>query len=147
MALNLIKLCVGIETVEQLEQYRAEQVRHADASGTEPVSIHRTRSFPRRTDEILEGGSLYWVIKGHVRARQRIERLDEVEMGEGGRPHCGIVLDPKVVRVVPRPQRAFQGWRYLEEASAPQDLYEAGGDIDAAMPDEMQAELRRLGIL
>ena len=68
-------------------------------------------------------------------------------MGEGGRPHCGIVLDPKVVRVVPRPQRAFQGWRYLEEANVPQDLYEAGGDIDAAMPDEMQAELRRLGIL
>lgn len=146
MPLNLIKLCVGIETVEQLEQYRAEQVRHAEATGTEPVSMHRTRSFPRRAAEILDGGSLYWVIKGQVRARQRIERLDEVETGEG-RPHCGIVLNPEVVRVVPRPHRAFQGWRYLEEEKVPQDLYDAGGDIDAEMPDEMQAELRRLGIL
>lgn len=146
MPLNLIKLCVGIETVEQLEQHRAEQVRLAEAAGAEATSTHRTRSFPRRAGEILDGGSLYWVIKGQVRARQRIERLDEVETGEG-RPHCGIVLDPTVVRVVPRPHRAFQGWRYLDEASAPQDLYEAGGDIDDKMPDEMQAELRRLGIL
>lgn len=146
MPLNLIKLCVGIETVEQLEQYRADQARRAAAEGVEPTSIHRTRSFPRRAEEILSGGSLYWVIKGQVSARQRIVRLDEVETGEG-RPRCGIVLDPAVVRVVPRPQRAFQGWRYLEEDKAPQDLYEAGGDIDADMPDEMQAELRRLGIL
>ena len=146
MPLNLIKLCVGIESLEQLEQNRAEQIRHAEASGVAPVSIHRTRSFPRRATEILNGGSLYWVIKGKVSARQRIERLDEVETGEG-RPRCGIVLDAKVVRVVPRPHRAFQGWRYLEEDKAPQDLYEAAGDIDADMPHEMQAELRRLGIL
>jgi hypothetical protein len=146
MPLNLIKLCVGIESLEQLEQYRAEQIRHAEASGVAPVSIHRTRSFPRRATEILNGGSLYWVIKGKVSARQRIERLDEVETGEGP-PRCGIVLDAKVVRVVPRPYRAFQGWRYLEEDKAPQDLYEAAGDIDADMPHEMQAELRRLGIL
>ena len=145
MPLNLIKLCVGIETVEQLEEHRADQARRAAAAGVAPTSIHRTRSFPRRAEEILAGGSLYWVIKGQVRARQRIERLDEVETEEGRR--CGIVLDPTVVRVVPRPHRAFQGWRYLEEEKAPQDLYEAGGDIDADMPDEMQAELRRLGIL
>lgn len=146
MPLNLIKLCVGVESVEQLEQYRTEQRRRAGGTGGEPASTHRTRSFPRRAAEILEGGSLYWVIKGQVRARQRILRLDEVA-SEDGRPRCGIVLDLDVVRVVPRPHRAFQGWRYLEEADAPQDLYQTAGEVDADMPAEMQDELRRLGIL
>lgn len=146
MPLNLIKLCVGIESVEELEQYRAEQLAKAGATGAEPCSTHRTRAFPRRADEILEGGSLYWVIKGQVRARQRILRLEEIE-SEDGRPRCGIVMDLEVVRVVPRRHRAFQGWRYLEEADAPQDLYDSGGGVDADMPSEMQEELRRLGIL
>ncbi|UUX50899.1 DUF1489 domain-containing protein [Nisaea acidiphila] len=146
MPLNLVKLCVGIESVEQLEQYRDEQRRRFDAAGVEPVSTHRTRSFPRRAAEILEGGSLYWVIKGQVRARQRILRLDEIE-SEDGKPRCGIVMDLDVVRVMPRRHRAFQGWRYLEEADAPQDLFQADGESDAEMPPEMQEELRRLGIL
>lgn len=146
MPLNLIKLCVGIDSVEHLEQYRAEQRLRLEAEGAELASTHRTRSFPRRAAEILEGGSLYWVIKGQVRARQRILRLDEIE-SEDGKPRCGIVMDLEVVRVVPRRHRAFQGWRYLEEADAPQDLYESDGEIDAAMPVEMQEELRRLGIL
>lgn len=149
MALNLIKLCVGVESIEQLEQYRDDQRRIADATGTEHVSMHKTRSFPRRAGEILGGeehGSLFWVIKGQIRARQRIVRLDEVP-SEDGRPRCGIVLDLDVVRVVPRAHRAFQGWRYLEEEAAPQDLFEADGDAGAEMPPEMQEELRRLGIL
>ncbi|WP_420404120.1 DUF1489 family protein [Nisaea sp.] len=146
MPLNLIKLCVGIESVEQLERYRAEQRLRAESDGGEPCSVHRTRSFPRRAEEILEGGSLYWVIKGQVRARQRILRLEEIA-SEDGRPRCGIVMDLDVVRVLPRPHRAFQGWRYLEEADAPQDLYDSGGGMDDDMPPEMQQELRRLGIL
>lgn len=146
MPLNLIKLCVGVESVEQLEQYRAEQRRVAEASGTEFSSTHKTRSFPRRAEEILEGGSLYWVIKGQIRARQRILRLDEVP-SEDGKPRCGIVLDLDVVRVMPRAHRAFQGWRYLAADAAPQDLYEAGTGAGADMPAEMQEELRRLGIL
>ncbi|MEQ8818286.1 MAG: DUF1489 domain-containing protein [Thalassobaculum sp.] len=147
MPLNLIKLCVGIETVEQLERYRRQRRAELAAAGLPPFDRHLTRNFPRRADEILgTGGSLYWVIKREVRVRQRLHAIEEAVDHEG-RPCCALVFENELVRVMPRSQRPFQGWRYLEGADAPADLPAHAVDESAEMPEDMRRELRSLGLL
>ena len=107
--------------------------------------MHVTRNTPRRAEEVLDGGSIYWVIKGVMCARQPIIELRSMQRADG-RPACGIVLAPEIVAVAPTRMRIFQGWRYLEAKDAPDDLpMEADGD--EAMPPELVAELRELGLL
>ena len=106
--------------------------------------IHPTRNWPRRADELLDGGCIYWIIKGQMMVRQPIADMIEVKR-EDGRPACGIVLDPKLIQVWPRRVRIFQGWRYLEIADAPGDLPQT---LDSEpMPTELASELRELGLL
>lgn len=145
MTVHLIKLCVGIEDPDDLRQAQARRLAQARAAGDTPLLQHVTRSFPRRRDDVLDGGSLYWVIRGAIRARQRLLDLCEVEHPERG-TCCAFVLDPELVLVRPRPHRAFQGWRYLDAASAPAD--DDGTAVEAGhLPDEMARELRELGLL
>jgi len=139
MALNLIKLCVGAESIADLEGWIALRLR---MSGEQ---IHTTRMMPKSRDEILAGGSLYWVIKGIVSCRQRILDL-RGRRDEDGISRCDIVLDPKLVTVDPRPRGPFQGWRYLSAADAPPDLAGAGTP-DADMPLELQQQLRAMGLV
>lgn len=108
--------------------------------------VHTTRMTPRRGDEILNGGSIYWVIKRLVQVRQRIIGLHE-GMDEDGRSFCAIELDPDLVPVEPRSHRPFQGWRYLKDEDAPRDLPRGSVASDAEPPPEMAAELRKLGLL
>jgi hypothetical protein len=115
VALNLIKLCVGVSEVEHLDRWIADCRKGRDTLD------HVTRMFPRRKDEILPGGSLYWVIRGMILARQPVADLEAVR-GDDGIERCRIVFKPKIIRVRPTPRRAFQGWRYLEEEDAPPDL-------------------------
>lgn len=147
MALNLIKLCVGVDTVEELADWQTRRRADLAAAGLPPYSRHHTRNFPRRADEILDsGGSLYWVIRREIRVRQRLHAIEEA-LDQEGRPCCALVFEPELVRVVPRAQRPFQGWRYLTAADAPPDL-RAGGDGDADdMPEDMRRELRALGLI
>lgn len=137
---NLIKLCVGTERVEDLIQWQ----RKARAKGPDGLPRHVTRMWPKRAEEVLNGGSLYWVIRGAVLARQRILRLDEVDQGDGI-ARCGIVLDPEVVRVEATPRRPFQGWRYLDPADAPSDLRRARRHEDA-LPPSLQTALAEIGV-
>jgi hypothetical protein len=138
MALHILKLCVGADSVEDLAQWQAHQVmklkRRAPVCGT--------RMWPKRTKEVLAGGSLYWVIKGQILVRQKIVEIAEVKDEHGLR--CGLWLDPKLVRTAPQPRRAFQGWRYLEAGEAPADL---AGPVRgrATLPPELQAQLVALG--
>ena len=143
LPLHLIKLCVGCDSVQDLEDWIREKRRKTRGKKTEHV--HTTRMVPKRADELTAGGSLYWVIRGEVMCRQRILAVRPFVDGEGiGR--CRIVLQPKVVVVQPRPYRAFQGWRYLQSKDAPQDLDRAApGAID--MPEPLRRELRGLGLL
>lgn len=145
MSVNLIKLCVGIETVEHLAQVQAARLDAAKARGEEPQLRHLTRNMPRRRDEVLDGGSLYWVIKGVIQVRQRIIGLEHAER-ENGTPACAIIYAPEHVRTEPRAFRAFQGWRYFPDDKAPADLGELSRDT-ADLPPEMAAELRDLGLL
>lgn len=139
MALHLRKLCVGVESVEQLEQFQARRLKQKAALR------HDTRMMPKRREEILDGGSLYWVIKGLIQVRQPIVDITP-EVDAEGRGFARLHLGPELVRVAPRSHRPFQGWRYLEAADAPADLAEEAAEGEG-LPAEMQAELRSLGIL
>jgi hypothetical protein len=145
MSLNLIKLAVGCDSVQDLEGWIKERLKEKRKKGEKPEHIHRTRMVPKRAAELVDGGSLYWVIRGEIACRQPIRALRPFRDKDGiGR--CGIVLDPKVVAVDPRPFRAFQGWRYLAEKDAPPDLGKVSDGV-AAMPEKLRRELRELGLM
>ncbi|KOF22396.1 hypothetical protein AC244_02360 [Ensifer adhaerens] len=145
MSLHLIKLCVGAESIEDLRDWVSRKALTAIAAGLEPHSFHTTRMVPKRMDELLDGGSLYWVIKGQVQARQPLISIETFTDGEGiGR--CNLILGPEVVETELQPRRAFQGWRYLKANEAPRDLASlSGGGAD--MPLELRRELAELGLL
>jgi hypothetical protein len=145
MALNLIKLCVGADSVRDLEIWIKQRLKDKRKRGEKPEHIHRTRMVPKRAVELVDGGSLYWVIRGEIACRQRIRDVRPYRDKDGvGR--CGLVLDPKVVLVAPRSFRAFQGWRYLAAKDAPGDLDKAAPGA-AAMPEKLRRELRELGLM
>jgi hypothetical protein len=137
---NLLKLCVGAEAVEDLLAWQ----RTPRAKGPDGLPRHVTRMWPKREAELLAGGSLYWVFKGLVLCRQRVLRLDEVT-GVDGITRCGIVLDPAVTRTRPLPKRPFQGWRYLQPADAPDDMGTPRGE-DTALPPALEAALAEIGV-
>jgi len=137
---NILKLCVGAEAVDDLSDWQ----RTRAAQYPDRLPRHVTRMWPRRADEVLNGGSLFWVFKGLVLARQRVLRFDEV-VGADGILRCGLVLEPKLVRTEPQPRRPFQGWRYLKPEDAPRDLPKARKGDDA-LPPEMSAALADLGL-
>ena len=138
MALHLIKLCVGAANPEELRAWRAERA----AAGHRPI-VH-TRQTPKRAEELLDGGSLYWVMGGFITARQRLVELRPVD--RDGVPHCALVYDPDLITVEPRPRRPFQGWRYLVPEDAPRDMgkWVAGSDDQSL---SLQKELIEMGLL
>ena len=143
--LNLIKLCVGAETIDDLLAWQKQRSADRRAAGLDPRPRHVTRMWPRRADEILDGGSLYWVFKGAVLARQTIEALEEVT-GEDGIRRCAIVMAPEIVQVEARPRRPFQGWRYLSTADAPPDLSRAA-QSEPGLPTDLALALDGLGVV
>ena len=145
MTIHLVKLCVGIDDVEELAAWQARRAKQRKAAGERHLCIHRTRMSPKRADELLDGGSIYWVIKGVVRVRQQLKGLDAGTMDDGT-PCAVLVLARKLVRTMPKPMRPFQGWRYLDPKDAPADIGEGGAEI-ARMPSAMVDELRSLGLL
>jgi hypothetical protein len=145
MALNLVKLCVGVESIEHLRESVDRKIALKRKSGEEAIVFHTTRMIPKRADELVDGGSLYWVIKGNIQVRQAIDEIRPVT-DEAGISRCKIVLRPKIVPTEWQPRRAFQGWRYLKAEDAPKDLR----DIDSgvlALPPELRRELADLGLL
>jgi len=151
MTVHLIKLCVGVTHVMELFHEYERLAKIARAKGKKPEDSHWTRSRPQRADEVLDRGSLYWVVRGIIRARHRILRLDDVR-DKAGNKYCAIVYDPKPILVAPRPRRAFQGWRYLEVDDAPPDLANQKMALRDAreeerLPPEMARDLRALGLI
>ncbi len=140
-SLNLIKLSVGTDSVESLEAWQA--LRCAERS--DGLARHVTRMWPKRAEALLDGGSIYWVIKGAVLCRQRIVRLDEVT-GADGRRHCGIMLEPVLHRTVNATKRPFQGWRYLDGADAPADLT-VGARVEEDIPADLNRALAEIGVI
>lgn len=138
--LHLVKLCVGADNVEDLARWQESGA----GQGPGGLPVHVTRMWPRREAELLDGGSLYWVIRGVILVRQRVLRLDPAT-GADGAPRCALVLERDLVRTEPVPRRPFQGWRYLDAAEAPRDLA-AGRASEAALPAALQAALAEIGV-
>jgi hypothetical protein len=143
MPLHIIKLCVGCDSLSELADWQKKRLKEKRAKCQKAELVHITRMTPKRTEEILAGGSLYWVIKGQIAARQKLLEFRDVK--KNGVPHCGLVHDKELVPVVARPRRAFQGWRYLEAADAPPDLSRTRGAKE--LPESLQRELAALGLL
>lgn len=146
MTLHLVKLCVGAPTIDDLARWQKGRIADQKKKGETPRVFHTTFQTPKRQAELLDGGSLYWVIKGMVQVRQRLVGFEE-GVKENGSPCCMLLLDPELVPVRPVPRRAFQGWRYLLPDDAPEDMGSgAAGDL-AVMPPRMRKELAELGLL
>jgi hypothetical protein len=143
MTLHIIKLCVGVDTLQELADWQKGRLRDLKKKGRPAELIHVTRMMPKRKDEVLDGGSLYWVIKGQIAARQQLLELRKVT--KNGTPHCGLVYDAKLVPVQRRSHRAFQGWRYFDPKDAPPDARGAKGL--ERLPEKLQTELVNLGLL
>lgn len=136
-SLHLMKLCVGCDSPAELADWQRDRWQGGPAR-------HVTRMWPKREGELLAGGSIYWVFKGVMQARQRLLALEEVEGADGIR-RCALVLDPQLVRTAAVPRRAFQGWRYLAAGDAPSDL-PAGRDSEPALPAEIARALAEMGL-
>ena len=136
--LHMMKLCVGAPDPAVLERWQRERFGGGPAE-------HVTRMWPKRCDELLAGGSIYWVFRGTMLARQRLIGFEE-RRGEDGIARCALILDPQLVRVAGVPRRAFQGLRYLPAADAPPDL-PAGRAAETALPPRLARELAEMGLL
>jgi hypothetical protein len=145
MTLHLIKLCVGADSLDDLRQWMAARMREAERRRAPLRHAHVTRMTPKRATEIVDGGSLYWVIKGQIGARQKIVGIEPF-LDSDGIGRCKLWLDGQVLAVAPRPMRAFQGWRYYQAKDAPPDLDEAQKGV-AEMPETLRRELAVLGLL
>ena len=139
MVVHLSRPAVGIESLDHFYEVIEMRTKGGQLDTTQAY----TRNMPKRADELVDGGSIYWIIKGQYCARQKILKLEKQEDDEG-RKFCIITLDAELIRTVPQLRRAHQGWRYLNEADAPDDLPE--GDAGDLTP-EMAAELKELGLL
>lgn len=142
MTIHLLKLCVGADCVEDLRDWVKKRVARNEAAGRGVLHDHVTRMFPKKRDELLDGGSIFWVIKGVVLVRQKIADVKAVT-GADGTNRCAILLAPKLIETEAQPRRAFQGWRYLAPEDAPRDICRSA----RREPPELRARLAELGLL
>ncbi len=148
MTFHLLKMAVGIDSVAHLARVQKARRDARRAKGEKPLNWHFTRNFPRRAARVLDGGSMYWIIRGEIVARQTIIALEE-HRRDGGRKRCAIGLATKIIRTQPVAHRALQGWRYLGSGDVPPDLAAAPPLPKGAerLPDNLARELRELGLL
>ncbi|WP_431298323.1 DUF1489 family protein [Tabrizicola sp. BL-A-41-H6] len=140
MPVNILKLCVGADSIEDLADWQASQRPRWPAGR----AIHVTRMFPKREAEILDGGSLFWVIKGIILCRQRILGLEQITEGDGI-TRCALILDADIIRTEAAPRRPFQGWRYLAPSDSPRDLVK-GREREDPLPPALAQALAEIGL-
>lgn len=143
MTLHLIKLCVGCSSPEELAAWIDYRLAEMRVDGQTPEQMHTTRMVPKQVDELLDGGSLYWVMKGNVQCRQKLLDIRPFTDTDGIQ-RCHLVLEPKIILTAWQPRRAFQGWRYLKPDDAPMDENSNGKN---QLPAELRQELADLGLL
>jgi len=137
MTIHMVKLCVGADSVDDLISWQNRLLK------TLPNPVHHTRMSPKRAEELLHGGSIYWVIKRAIRVRQRIVDIREIKDHEG-KKMCELVFDPEIHRTYAQPKRPFQGWRYLKPESAPRDL--SSGEAAVDIPVHLDEALKKAGV-
>ena len=142
MTIHLQKLSVGSESIQTLQAWQKLVVNRRVQQGLSAHHEHVTRMTPKRKEELLDGGSIYWVIKGQIQCRNEIVDL-EVTQTSDGRKACAIIMSPTLIPVIPVPKRAFQGWRYLKPEDVPIDLIGTSGAND--LPAHIRAQLVDIG--
>jgi len=142
MVLHLQKLSVGSESIASLQDWQSAYVKRRLKKGLSPYHEHVTRMFPKQVEALLDGGSIYWVIKGLMQCRNEIAALEETRTRDGRRA-CSILMKPRLIPVIPTPKRPFQGWRYLQPDAAPADLTGLSGAQE--LPSELRTKLTNLG--
>lgn len=145
MTVHLVKIAVGADSIEDIAEFQKQRRAKLKAERGKPILVHKTRNMPKRESEIVKAGSIYWIVKGFIRVRQRILGFEK-RTDKEGRPYCEIRLDPKLVRTVPLAHKPIQGWRYMEADVVPADLTGKAAKADE-MPPEMMMQLRELGLL
>lgn len=143
MTVHLVKLSVGSDSIDTLAAWVKRRTAANEKAGRGAVHDHVTRMFPRRESDLLDGGSIYWVIKGVIQARQKLLGFEK-RLGADGIERCAFLIDPPLIATEPQPRRAFQGWRYLPAEDAPADLKARGR---RGPPPELSLELAELGLL
>ena len=143
MRIHLLKIAVGVDNFADLQNRQKQRLKELKNVKQKPELIHITRHTPKRAEEVLNGGSIYWVVKGWICARQKIRELRPVLRDDVS--YCGLVFDKKLVRVMPHQHRPFQGWRYFEADNAPPDIMPGINPND--IPEDMLRELGALGLL
>ena len=143
MTLHLIKLSVGSESLADLSRWQNARLKEKKKKRQPLLLQHVTRMTPKRAGELLDGGSIYWVIKGQIVARQKLVELKPVK--KEGKPHCALVYEPKLILVARRRHRPFQGWRYLLPRNAPPDITDPKSAKN--LPEDLKSELAELGLL
>ena len=149
MTVHLRKLCVGVANIQEMQDWQKLRLK------SEGKLYHRTRNTPKRQDELLDGGSIYWITKGKILVRQRIigferqeaEDVIQADPEKPAKPHCLILLDPVLVAVEPRPHKIFQGWRYFDDDDVPPDISQASQNAIDDLGHEFAEELRHVGIV
>ena len=144
MTLHLIKLCVGAESIASLAEWQKKRLADLKKKGKKPELIHVTRQTPKRAEELLDGGSLYWVIRGSIAVRQPLIDIRPAR-AKDGIPRCSLVYSPELIPTLRRARRPFQGWRYFKPEDAPPDARSFGSG--KGLPDDLRVELAELGIL
>lgn len=137
MTIHMVKLCVGADSIDDMIAWQTRQMR------TLPNPVHHTRMYPKRADEMLNGGSIYWVVKRAIRFRQRIIDIRKVD-DEDGRSLCELHFDPELIQTYAQPKRPFQGWRYLKPQDAPRDLRSGERSVD--IPADLDEALKAAGV-
>ena len=144
MTIHLLRMAARVESVAKLKQLQAERLVQSAIENKSELFTY-TRNIPKRIDELIDDGSIYWVIKKYIKVRQRILGIER-HTNEEGRAYCAIQIDPELKQVVARRQKAFQGWRYLKPEDIPVDLHLSQSKL-ANLPSALADALRELGLI
>ncbi len=142
---NLLRTAAGLKDLQELQALQAH-FKTRVCKGFGDVVVLTTRNTPKRADELMDGGSVYWIVKNIIQARQTILDIETIKDADGQK-YCQILLEPKIMRVMPVAQRAVQGWRYLEASKSPQDLGILHVSNDETPPENMAQDLKAMGLL
>ena len=137
MFLHILKLTVGIDEISSLRAIQHAKLKH------DGLLFHYTRNYPRRAEEIISGGSIYWIIRGYIQVRQRIISIEKISDRNGKR--CAILLDQNLIPTELQPRKPHRGWRYLNHNDVPLDLLD-GDKTNTKLPVGLISELRDLGL-
>ncbi len=146
MTVHILKLCVGVDSVEDLKAFQSQRLAALAKENKIKKLVHKTRQMPKRIEQLQDGGSIYWVIKGAILVRQTLLSIEQ-GLTKDGRSCCELSLDPNLVLVHPSPRRPFQGWRYLKSEDAPPDLSQTAAEAMTRMPEDMRRKLQELALI